>query len=247
MHRNDDVLYEVRTSFEHYQVIDTIYDGRRARVLFSGHRTAAQSGMARDGKSELLFDYNQRFLELVECLIPSNILLIGGGAFTFPMRVIEQFPDCSIDVVELDPMLSDIAREYFGLQDNPRLHIYHTDGLSYLRQNSNQYDLVLIDAFTHASVPESLVTAHAAKLLVQSLEDRGILACNIIATHRGPRSEPLREQYSSYKRFFPYMQLFPAGRMLSDWESQNFILVGHKQKDEPIMCMSTSEIDPPRL
>ena len=121
----DTILFDGDTAFEHYQVIDTIYEGRPARVLYSGRRGTAQSGIATDGKPELLFDYNQRFTELLESIPAKHVLLIGGGAYTLPRAIVQQFPDLQIDVVELDPGLKAIAERFFGLQASDRLRIFH--------------------------------------------------------------------------------------------------------------------------
>jgi hypothetical protein len=117
------VLFDGNTKFDHYQVIDMIYIGRKSRVLFSGQRSAAQSGIPRDGKRTMLFDYNQRFLELVGALMPKNILLIGGGAFTLPVEILKFFPNITVDVVERDPELANLAKEFFGLKPNKNLNI----------------------------------------------------------------------------------------------------------------------------
>jgi len=96
------IIYETDTKLGHYQVVDMIYVGRAARVLFSGMRGSAQSAIPRDGDPSMLFDYNRRFLELVDSLKPKSLLVIGGGAFTLPMQVLQTFPDVQVNVIEYD-------------------------------------------------------------------------------------------------------------------------------------------------
>src|SRR6476469_4412698 len=98
---DEGILVEGDTQHGHYVVADTIYSGRPARVLYSGNHQAAQSGVAKDDNPDLLFDYNQRFIELVRGLLPKKILLIGGGALSLPKALLEEFPEVSLDVVEL--------------------------------------------------------------------------------------------------------------------------------------------------
>src|ERR1700752_3186245 len=83
------VRFEGETPYGHYTVVDTTYSNRPARVLYSGREfRTAQSGIALDDQDEMLFDYNQRFLELARGLEPKRALLIGGGAFTLPKRLL---------------------------------------------------------------------------------------------------------------------------------------------------------------
>jgi hypothetical protein len=56
-------LHKFQTPYGSYKVVDTIYNGRPARMLY-GAKNSPQSGIAFDDSPELLFDYNQRFLEI---------------------------------------------------------------------------------------------------------------------------------------------------------------------------------------
>jgi spermidine synthase len=181
MLNTEKLIFETDTKFGHYQVVDMVYLGRPARVLFSGQRAAAQSGVPKDGGSTMLFDYNQRFMELTSALRPKNLLLIGGGAFTLPVQILKFFPDTKIDVVELDPELEKIAEAFFELQQDNRLKIIFGDGREYLKASSEKYDLILLDAFTHNVIPAALSTKEFMEILSQHLSKVGVAASNIIS------------------------------------------------------------------
>jgi spermidine synthase len=170
-----DIVFEFDTSYGHYQVVDMVYDGRSARVLFSGDRRAAQSGVATDDKPDLLFDYNQRMYELVTGIEPRRLLLIGGGMCTLPAALLADMLDIQIDVVELDDELEVVARRYFGIPDSSRLNIIHSDGLAYLASNQNRYDMIIVDAFTHDLAEPTLSSSDAIAHLTRSLNSGGVL------------------------------------------------------------------------
>src|SRR4051812_8954262 len=128
----DQVLYETDTEYGHYQVVDSYYLGRPARVLYSGEYGAAQSGVARDNKDDLLFDYNARFRDLVRGCKPRTLLIVGGGAFTLPAALAREFPALEQDVVELDGGLLDIARRFFNFQPTENVRVHIGDGRKYL-------------------------------------------------------------------------------------------------------------------
>ena len=70
-----------------------------------------------------------------------RVLLIGGGGFAYPRFFLKNYPEKSIDVIELSPTIVEIAREYFGLraleaQYPDRLRVLVGDGHRYLEKLS---------------------------------------------------------------------------------------------------------------
>jgi spermidine synthase len=222
---HEKTLFDGDTDFEHYQIIEMVYNGHKARVLFSGQRSAAQSAMPIDGSSDLLFDYNERFMELTTQLKPKRLLLIGGGAFTLPMAILKNLPDIYVDVVERDPKLQILAEKYFGLKKSKKLNVFHEDGYKFLENNNRSYELILVDAFTHNVIPKTFSTVKFANLLKANLSSNGAAAINIISAYHGPNSEIIIKQIKNYKSAFNHTTVFPADKMLSYWISQNFLIV----------------------
>jgi spermidine synthase len=225
----DTILFDGDTGLEHYLVVDTIYEGRPARMLYSGQRHTAQSGVATDGQADLLFDYNQRYIEILESMPASRILVIGGGAYTFPMAVLQGFPEVRVDVVEIDPGLKSIAEKFFGLSPNPRLRIFHEEGSKFLRTTGDVYDAIFVDAFTRAVIPETLTSADTVRCLHGRLAGRGVAAVNVISPFRGPNAALIRDLAEKYGAVFRTVDVYPAGRSLfSLWLPQNLVLVAQK-------------------
>lgn len=233
MFNRERVLLECDTNYEHYQVVEMIYEGRKARILFSGKRDAAFSGMPLDDNHDLLFDYIQRMFEFTANVHPKRLLLIGGGTYTLPTALLQTLPDIHIDAVEIDPQLEVIAREFFNLQDNSRLNIIHTDGKSFLQNTTEMYDLIIIDAFSHLVIPESLADTEFAQLVHSHLTDDGLVAMNVISSFNGRRSDTVRKFYNLYNPVFKRTTVHPASPDVSLWLSQNFILVADKS-DTPV-------------
>ena len=241
------VMYEFDTAYGHYQIIDMAYDGRPARVLFSGDQQAAQSGIALDENLDLLFDYNQRLFELAGGIQPARILLIGGGMFTLPPALLSALPKSVITVVELDAELAPVAAHYFNLPMSGRLIIIHDDGLAFLKQTDERYDMVIIDAYTHASAEPTLAGEQAIKSLQKVLAPRGVLAANSIATYYGRRSEGLQQLLGRYESAFSCVEVYPASQGLSLWLPQNLILVASNFDHQPEQHLRHSRLgDAPR-
>lgn len=230
----ENILHETQTPLERYLVVERTYEGRPARVLFSGQRRAAQSGIGLDDDPDLLFDYNQRLLELSSGLYPKRILIIGGGAFTLPMALVATLPEAHIDVVELDPGLEPIARQYFGLVTSERLHIVFGDGRQFIATTKTKYDLIILDVFNELSIPHQFLTSEFIKQVPKRLKPKGGLAMNIIASLQGRNTGLIKSQVAAYQVAFKRLTIFPAAYGLSGWLPQNLILFAQKQADQQL-------------
>lgn len=228
----DNLDVHVATDVAAYDIRDVIYDGRPARVLYSSATHTAQSGLAYDDNPNLLFDYMERFMELTRGLRPKRILLIGGGAFILPAALQREFADSQLTVVEIDAKLESLATQYFGWHPGEHTTVYGADGLAFLAADTNRYDLILLDIFAEATIPQGFQTDDTAQLLARHLTEQGTLAMNIIAALHGPRSGLLRRQIMAWQTAFADVQLFPAGYDQSQWFPQNLILIGRIQSLE---------------
>jgi len=230
------LIWEGDTTFGHYQIVDTPYNNRPARVLYSGHGRAAQSGVATDGNPDLLFDYNQRLFELLTAVTPKRMLLIGGAVCTLPKALLAVLPELCIDVVEPDDGLTKLAYEYFDLPVDERLQITYTDGRTFLRANQERYDVIVVDAFVHTAIPRELRTVEAFQAVAAHLQESGLLAMNVISAYYGNGAQLLGGLYAAAYQSFATVDLFLASSGYSLWLPQNVILIG--QKGAPNRCKS---------
>ena len=101
-----------------------------------------------------------------------RVLVIGGGGYSFP-RWVESQPDLAdvrIDVVEIDPGVTEIAHDLLGLSRSTRIHSIHMDGRQFVKSLPPQsYDLIIQDAVNDFSVPYHLMTRDYNALIRQAL------------------------------------------------------------------------------
>jgi len=218
------VLFDETSEFAHYRVVEQIYDGRPARILY-GDNKSPQSGLALDDNPELIFDYNQRFLEITLSVSPKRTLVIGGGGFTLPSALLRRFPWLKLDVVEIDPALPHIARDYFELPDTRRLRIFSEDGRQFLERTRTKYDLIILDAFSSYVIPKQLLTLEAVDAYKKHLARGGILAINFIAGYSDGRLSLTQEILATFGQRFPALELYRADRGLPIGIEQNLVLV----------------------
>lgn len=220
------------TAFNRYSVEDVYYNGHRSRILYSGHNAAAQSGIALDDPDFVLFDYNQRFMELLMGLVPRRVLVLGGGVFTLPRDIIKTIPGCKVDVVEIDGELVEVAEQYFGLRPDERLFIHIGDAGEFVKSSKEEYDAVIIDVFMHASIPSTFRTAEFFQDIQRRLHKDGVMAINVIGPLTGRQSSVIKELTAAMKKVFSEVQLFPARYGVSPWVSQNIVITGQSGKQD---------------
>ncbi|MDR3090143.1 MAG: fused MFS/spermidine synthase [Desulfobulbaceae bacterium] len=199
--------------------------GRLTREMVTGPH-GRQSAMYLDDPVELALPYT-RFYRLLEYYRPNarRMLVLGGGGYSFPKYALAHYPELDIDVVELDPGVTALARDYFGLADHPRLRIVAEDARTFLGKVKQPYDLILCDVFnSHYSIPFHLVTVEAARLLRAALKPDGALLVNLLASPEGVSSRFYKTLRATLAADFPIIHAYAVTdpKALHLW--QNIIL-----------------------
>ena len=180
----------------------------------------------------------------------NDALMIGGAAYTYPMHYLKKYENKTIDVVEIDETMTQIAEEEFGLDKNdPNLGLITQDGRSYLNYNEKTYDTVFIDAFKGLNAPFELTTYEAMQKVYDSLDENGTVITNIISAIEGDDADFIKYEYTTYKAIFDDVKVFKVNPNRLDNEDQNLILVGIKgngnintDKEEEYQELLSSEV-----
>ncbi|CAJ0757758.1 11048_t:CDS:2, partial [Entrophospora sp. SA101] len=121
-----------------------------------------------------------------------------------------QLHKVALDIVEIDPVVYEYARKFFGLK---RKHnIYIQDGREFINNaNSRYYDYVLHDVFTGGSVPSTLFSIEALGQIKRILKHDGVLALNFVGSQKWPHVKSLVLVANTIKAIFPYVRCFREG------------------------------------
>jgi SAM-dependent methyltransferase len=119
-----------------------------------------------------------------------SVAILGNAGGTTARALGRFYPEASVDGVELDPAVSKVGREYFGMRDNPKLTIHDADARPFLRSTDERYDLIVVDAYHQPYVPFYLATREFFRLARDRLAPDGILALNVASV---PGDERLLE------------------------------------------------------
>jgi spermidine synthase len=170
--------------------------------------------------------------------------MIGGAGYSFPKDYLKRFRDATLDVVEIDPGFTVLARRYFGLKDDPRLTIHHEDGRTFLNKTHKKYDVFLGDAYrSFYSLPYQLTTVEAVRRIYSALTDDGVAMVNMISSIEGDKGRFLRAEYATFRAVFPQVYLFPVKNPTDGLVVQNIMLVALKSKEKPSFRNSDPELN----
>jgi len=204
-------------------------NGREIKIM--GINNENHSAMYLDNSSELVNRYTD-YYNLVKYFNPNfkKALMIGGAGYSFPKYFLKNYnKEKTIDVVEIDYKITELAKKYFNLKENNRMRIFHEDGRVFLNNTKNKYDVIFGDAFSsHYSIPFQLTTLEAVKKHYDVLNDDGVVILNLISSIKGEKSNFLRTEYKTYKKIFPQVYIFKMDNPKKEDEIQNLILIALK-------------------
>jgi spermidine synthase len=226
------LLYDGDSAYSHYRVADVDVGGRIERLLMTDP-LGAQSGIYLDNPNEPAFSYIQRFVETARAAgEPKRILLIGGGAYTLPRLLLAQHPQATVDVVEIDPKVLELASQYFAYKPDARVRVWHEDGRTFLNRNQQQYDLIYMDAFSSITPPFQLTTTEAVGRLSKAVGADGLVVVNLISDQTGAEVGFAAAQYATYLKNFAGVAIGQVAPEAPADMRQNLLLVAGANKSK---------------
>ncbi len=225
----------------------TIYNsinenGEKIRTLSVDGGFESATYINKEKRYELVFEYTKYYdLMFKSSRNINNVLLIGGGGYSYPKYFISHYDSKRMDVVEIDKDVTEIAKKYFYLNDlikdynikhNKRLNLINEDGRTYLNKNSKKYDAILNDAFSGTVPPKTLTTVETITKIKQSLNEGGLYLTNILSSLEGKNSKFLKAEVKTLLTKFKNVYVVPC--LTNKLEEYQNIMVLASDEDIPI-------------
>ena len=207
----DNVKLAIRVD---YQVFSAQSEIQRIDVLESkefGKILVVDGDLMLTEKDE--FIYHETISHVPMAVHPQveRILVIGGGDGGVVRELAKYDTVEQIDVVEADPLLVEVCRKYFPQMacslNDPRVHIYHEDGLRFIRSKSDAYDLIIIDSPNPFGAGEGLFTKEFYGNCFNALHEEGIM----INQHESPFYK--EEAFQCQRMHKRIVESFPISRI----------------------------------
>ncbi len=167
---------------------------------------------------------------------------IGGGSYSVP-RAWSDRGISGITIAEIDPEVTAVAVDRFWF--DPKIAtILHGDARLALRNSTQQFDVIVGDAFTDIAVPEHLVTLEFFALVSNRLASGGVFAMNLIDST--DRLDALAAVVVTLREVFPSVEVWTAANPPRAGERRVFVLLASAQ-DSPVSAIETPAPDMTRF
>ncbi|MFY9853925.1 MAG: hypothetical protein WAK26_08630 [Terracidiphilus sp.] len=156
---------------------------------------------------------------LLEHPAPRHLLMIGGGASGAIAQALRHPTVESIDLVELDPALIGVAREFFPTESaplffNPKVHLHYADGRAYLKSARYKFDVIIVNVPDPQTAQlNRFYTAEFFRSAREHLAPGGLLALQLRSSEEtiSPGlQEFLRCINHTLQEAFPYVVAIPG-------------------------------------
>ncbi|HAL29237.1 MAG TPA: spermine synthase [Coriobacteriia bacterium] len=200
------VLFQADTQY--HRITVTEGDGARHLRFDRSH----QSAISLDDPFESRIRYPD-YMHLALALHPEPervlVLGLGGGAIT--KRYWRDYPGVLVDSVEIDPVVVDVARDYFSLPEDERTRVFTQDARRFVQESDDVYDIVIVDAYYSDSLPFHLTTDEFLREVKAVMAPDGVLAYNVISAPEGEKSDLFRSMYRTAQGVWGDLWVFPIG------------------------------------
>jgi len=172
------------------EVVD-VGDRRELRA----HGDSTQGAVSFDDPSRPVLAYLESASAAIVVQRPSRVLCLGLGPGAIPRVVAARVPGCRIDAVEVDPVVVELARRWFGVSEGPGLSIHVSDARAFLESSPESWDLVFCDAYDGPDVPPHLGGEPFLRVIDAHLADGGVVATNVWPSSSDLRGKGFLERH----------------------------------------------------
>ncbi len=232
-----DILYEDESQYGHIIVQQLSKSPDKRKFIID---KATQSAIIMNNLQDQQLSYDKSYAVATHRLSRDknklSVLLLGGGGYVFPRYVQEVWPGSHIDVVEIDPSVTEAARQAFCLKEDSTINTFNMDARNYLdelleKKNNGeqiaQYDFIYGDAFNSlGSVPYQLTTKEFNDKINRILAEDGAYIVNVIDIYDSGLL--LGAVINTLQQTFP--NVYVLSDFLPRNVSDNFVIIATKRQ-----------------
>jgi spermidine synthase len=171
------VVFDQPSAFGRVIVVD---QGRQRLLRFDDVNGVDQSAMSLDDPASVPMEY-VRYAGMGLLFVPrlESMLMIGLGGGSFSGLIHRALPAARIDVVEINPVVVEAAKRFFGVVEDERYRVHLADGAAFVQDAGASYDLIFADGGDGDGIPEHLTTDRYFSALRERLTPAGVLVVNL--------------------------------------------------------------------
>lgn len=152
----------------------------------------------------------------------ADILVLGMGTGTYAKQCMDYFGNTSVEGVEIDQKITDLAEMYFALPDTIEVTTY--DGRAYLQTVDKKYDVIMVDAYQDITIPFQMSSVEFFRMVKEHLKEDGVMVVNMNmhSEEKGNINEYLSDTIASV-----FDQVYTVD--VKDLQTGNFCLRGQRR------------------
>jgi len=198
-----ETLVRKQTKFQDLAIVDTITFGRML-VLDGIVQTTI--------KDEFVYHEMITHIPLFTHPNPKKVLVVGGGDGGAIREILKHPGVEKIVLCEIDGDVIEECKKYLpeiscGLLD-PRCEIFVGDGIAYVKEHKNEYDIIIVDSTDPFSIAEGLFGGNFYKDIYEALTKDGIFIAQTETPFFLP--ETVKKVFKDAKEIFPITKMFMA-------------------------------------
>ncbi len=167
------LIYEGESIYNYLQVKET----SDSVILSTNVLFGVQSIMKKDGGATgMYYDYAMA-APVMAGRTDGDMLILGMGTGTYAKQCQYYYGATSIEGVEIDQKITNLAGAYFELPDSIKVTTY--DGRSYLAAIPETYDVIMVDAYQDITIPFQMSSVEFFTLVREHLNENGVMVVNM--------------------------------------------------------------------
>jgi spermidine synthase len=167
-------LYESQGILGNIRVVDVTPESKR--VLFVNDMSQSHIKLPHYKST---YPYVYRLAASASVKPPGSDVLVAGLAGGSLINELTE-SEFNVDVVEIDPRMEQVAKQYFNL--SPHSSIYIDDFRHYINTTPKKYDVIIIDISLGATIPHYVYTKEAFQKVYDQLKPKGFVLVHLLGT-----------------------------------------------------------------
>lgn len=171
-----DLVYEGESIYNYLQVKET----DDSVILSTNVLFGVQSILKKDDSlTGMYYDYAMAapIMAGAEKKDKVDILILGMGTGTYAKQCLKYFDNVTVEGVEIDEKITDLAEEYFQLPKDVKVTTY--DGRAYLQATDKKYDVIMVDAYQDITIPFQMSSVEFFTMVKEHLTEDGVMVVNM--------------------------------------------------------------------
>ena len=176
---------------------------------------------------------------------PKKVLVVGGGDGGTIREILKHKSVEKAVLCEIDDRVVELSKKYLpeisSKLSDPRVEVFIGDGIKYVKEHKNEFDVAIIDSTDPIGAAEGLFSASFYKSVFDCLREDGIFTAQTESPFYSP--EIVKKVYSDIKSVFPITKLYMGNVPTYPGVHWSFTMGSKKNDPEKTDINSIPEFD----